>query len=798
MLAGAGLLVVVIAAFLGYAHYRANRFLTELPAKLGADIRQETNSFTYSQSMGGKTIYTIHAAKALQHKNGKYTLHDVGIVVYGRKSDRADRIYGSEFEYDPKEGVAQAMGEVQLDLQAPAPEGSEAQRKYAAGGSGTQDSRMIHVRTSGLVFMQKLGVAATDQAIEFQFNGMTGHAMGADYDSDTGVVVLHSNVEVKGVEQGQPVMLTASRAELDRPNKQTVLTQAKYVRGGTGEEAEAGRAVIHMRDDGSAERLDAEGAVTLSDGHGGTVGAPRGEVLLNAKSQPKSAVLSGGLRYVSNEKMRQARGEAAEAKAIFSGDGRLQHVSMTGGVNLHEQVRTTDAATARWSTRNLTASALDLSLTPNRNGKPQLQLAKTIGNAHLSVTNPEKSKSGKSAGTSSDLSADVLTAHFAPLNGGAPQLSVVNGAGHTVLRQVNSSGAVNTSSGDAVEAHFKPTGSRGGTSANEIASAVQEGNVVLTQTSAKQPGKQDKATAARAVYDGASQKLTLTGDVQLTDGQSVLWASRVVMAQATGDAEADGEVKASYRLSENNGEPVHVLASRAVVKQASGVATFYGAAGASARLWQGSSQVEAPEIEFDRKEKELIAQGSGQGTTTQVRTVLMSGGATPGKSELVRVLSRKLTYSDAARRAEFTGGVEVVSKDGRMTGQQAVIDLAAAAKNSATPRQKSASNSAKTSRQAGFMGGEVERIVASGHIEINQPGRRATGEKVVYTAKDGTFVMTGTATAPPKVVDDLRGTVTGASLRFRTGDESIVVSNESPNGTAGKQRVRTETHVRKD
>ena len=73
LLAGAVLLVVVIAAFLGYARYRAHRFLKELPGKLGADIRQETNAFTYSQSGGpeGKTMYTIHAAKAMQHEDGR-------------------------------------------------------------------------------------------------------------------------------------------------------------------------------------------------------------------------------------------------------------------------------------------------------------------------------------------------------------------------------------------------------------------------------------------------------------------------------------------------------------------------------------------------------------------------------------------------------------------------------------------------------------------------------------------------------------------------------------------------------
>ena len=153
--------------------------------------------------MAAKTIYTIHAAKAVQHKDGKYTLHDVGIVVYGRDSNRADRIYGSEFEYDQKNQVARAVGEVRIDLQAPAPASALDKRAYAAGGesNGTaqveKDARIIHVKTSGLVFMQKLGVAATDKEIEFESGGITGNAGGADYDSDTGVMVRHSAVKVE-------------------------------------------------------------------------------------------------------------------------------------------------------------------------------------------------------------------------------------------------------------------------------------------------------------------------------------------------------------------------------------------------------------------------------------------------------------------------------------------------------------------------------------------------------------------------------------------------------------------------
>ena len=92
------------------------------------------------------------------------------------------------------------------------------------------------------------------------------------------------------------------------------------------------------------------------------------------------------------------------------------------------------------------------------------------------------------------------------------------------------------------------------------------------------------------------------------------------------------------------------------------------------------------------------------------------------------------------------------------------------------------------------MGGSVERIVATGHIEMEQPGRRATGEQVVYTASDGMFVLTGTAAVLPKVVDEQRGNVTGTSLRFHTGDDNIVVSNRGESGAG--QRVRTETRVK--
>jgi lipopolysaccharide export system protein LptA len=44
---------------------------------------------------------------------------------------------------------------------------------------------------------------------------------------------------------------------------------------------------------------------------------------------------------------------------------------------------------------------------------------------------------------------------------------------------------------------------------------------------------------------------------------------------------------------------------------------------------------------------------------------------------------------------------------------------------------------------------------------------------------------------PPKVIDEAQGTVTGASLRFKSGDDSVEVLSGD-----GSQRVRTETRMK--
>jgi lipopolysaccharide export system protein LptA len=153
----------------------------------------------------------------------------------------------------------------------------------------------------------------------------------------------------------------------------------------------------------------------------------------------------------------------------------------------------------------------------------------------------------------------------------------------------------------------------------------------------------------------------------------------------------------------------------------------------------------------------------------------------------MHIVSQEMVYTDSARTVDLTGSVRVVDQDGVLRSNQATVWLAQASAGS------NPSNTG-TAASSGFMGGRVDHMVATGAVVIDQPGRRATGDRLVYTASDGTYVLTGTKAAPPKVVDQTQGTTTGAALRFKSGDDSVEVLGSLDGKTAG--RVRSETRMK--
>ncbi len=841
LLAGAVVLVLVLAAFIGVARYWTHHFLAKLPAKLGVDIRSETNGFTYSQSLQGKTIYTIHAAKELEHRDGKITLHDVRMVLYGKKGDRADAITGDEFEYDQSAGMVRAIGPVHIDLKAAdAAAVARADRpgkaKEHARETGSGEAKILHATTSGLIYMDKLGVAATSEPIEFELGGMTGHAVGADYNSDTGVLLLHSAVNMSGVTGKRPMTLTAAAAELDTRDQRALLTSAKYRTGANnseGKTATAEHATLHRRADGSLERIEAQGNV-MSEGPSGRVVSQRADVMLNEQSQPKSAVLTGGVVYSLDGPLQQRQGQAAAANISFDAEGRASHAVFTGAVRMTEKTRATDAAKEPWSVRDLTAAKVDAGLVAVDGHRSELREIDATGGARLTVVKSGSLASAKGKGTT-ELAADDLKAHLIGAGGAKrqPELDTISGRGHTSLHQVNADGKEQMSAGDSLEAKFRPgvggarlNGEGGGRQVSDsLQNSVQVGHVTMMQRTPAKAGAKtsapdvENASAERAVYDGDADRMTLTGGVQLRDAGSLIWANQVTLDHKTSDVLAEGAVKVNYvreddpKASAGSAEPTHILADRAGFIHATKVATFYGA---PVRLWQGGSQVQAPVIEFSRADKRVVARGVAGRTGSQVHTVLVGAdrtktgaakpaagkrakgifgsakaGAAAGSPNLARIASGELVYSGMTHQADFTGGVRVESQDGTMLAREAVVYLT-------TPNGDAPASGVSANAAGGdlALNGRVDRVVATGHIELEQPEQRATGEKLVYTASDELLVLTGDKDAPPKVVDTVQGTtVTGAALLFHLDDQGVEALSTVPGEKSSGQRVRTDAQV---
>ena len=893
LVAGACLLVLVIAGFFGYARYRLHRTLVSLPGRMGATITKEFNGWTYSQSNGKQTVYTIHASKAEQHTDGTLTLHDVSMILYGKTGDRADRISGDEFEYDTKGEVIRAAGIVHLDLEAPVAEGartSEAAKHFDPGAGGRSEdhengdasSRVVHIKTSGLVYMQKLGIAATKESIEFAFGGFTGHAVGAEYNSDTGHVVLQTALTVSGLDKGKPIAMSASHGELDRAANVAEFNDARY--SSAGEVARADMARLHMRADGTIARIEGERHVLMEEAGDGRVTSDRVDATLDAKSKPETAILTGNVDFADDEALRQTRGDSERANVRFDAQGHIDHAVLVGSVRTSEVVRQVGSPTSQpqVSRRDLEADSLELWLMDEgATSKPVLRDAKATGEARMISVAPDAKGGGT---TTTRLAGDTLAAHMVARSGVA-ELSTVHGAGHTLVQQTNEKNGEQKSVGETLDAVFRPTGK--GKGDVELASAVQQGTVVIERSIPGKPSiagtpssgpEMQHATAAKAAFDADTSKLTLTadagtGEVRMRDAESDIAATRVVIDQGTGDATAEGGVKVSYLQASpgpgsETAEPVHVVAARAELNHDAGRATFYGRAmggsglsGAEvgnrpvlARMWrvgttgQGGSQIEAPVLVFEQQEKRLTARAERPGVMGTVHAVLVSapsaksaeeasraqvesakadgasvkniGAADRGQGNasiraksvpkmmqpgLVRITSSLLVYSDSSRQAEFTGGIRVLDQNGEMVGQQATVffspasvDKAARPDGADVPATSAAAKQRRSARPGpnltGLLGGNVERIVATQHIEITQPGRKATGERLVYTASDQMFVLTGTAAAPPRVTDAAQGATTGAELIFHSGDESVIVSGN--HGEASAQRVRTETTIK--
>jgi lipopolysaccharide export system protein LptA len=161
----------------------------------------------------------------------------------------------------------------------------------------------------------------------------------------------------------------------------------------------------------------------------------------------------------------------------------------------------------------------------------------------------------------------------------------------------------------------------------------------------------------------------------------------------------------------------------------------------------------------------------------------------------VRIASGGLIYSGLLRQADFTGGIRAETLDGTVVAGEATVYREPQAVKGTSTGQEVVNR--ESPAVVPPLAGDLDRVVASGHVRLDKPGIRATGERLVYTASDRVFLLTGSSTNPPRAVD-AQGTTTGAALRFQSVCGSVdggrVEALGSVPGEAG-QTVHTDVRI---
>jgi lipopolysaccharide export system protein LptA len=821
---GVILMVATVGGMYFYARWSLRKAVHDVPAKLGLDIQQTAEGFSISKSEQGRTQFTVSASKAVQFKQGgRAELHNVKIIIYGKDAGRFDQIAGDDFEYDPASGNVSAKGRVLIDLEAN-PEGM----RHSDQSLPERTKEPIHLETNGLVFNKNTGDASATGKVVFETPQASGSAVGIQYVAKTGTMNLLSAVAVT-VSRPQLVHLNADRGTISKRPRQVVLDAVRLIR--ERQRMQSDHATFFLRDDNTVDHVLAEGNVE-TELHGRASSnskasnsetrerSDRAELFLTGtRNLLTTAILSGHVRFASGDAASRvstgAQGGPAEAHAgrvtlHFAGQQILKTVHAEDGVRLTQKSSRSEAGAVEMGSASpslakggaqeieMTAPVMDFIVKDGR----LLERAETTGPPQIVITQP-----GADQGTV--VTAARFTAKFTEKNRlatlhGEPDAKIISGkinsgkidddkVANARLGAPGSTDRVSTSK--MLDVVFLPEGG--------VRSIAQSGDLTYVD------GTQ-KAWAQRGEYTTSDQMLVLSGSPRVSDTGMTTTAQTIRMNRTTGDAIAEGNVKSTYsdlKAQPDGGmlassDPIHVTSRSMTAHRSPAIAVYTG----NARLWQNANVVEAPMLQFDREHRSLVAQGMGQaGVGTELHPIARESPATAqtlplalaqpvstvlvqvdktGKVTPVHITSARLNYADGERRIFLDGGVTAKGPDVTMTGRQMTVFLLLRDQSRTEPRAAAP--------------GQVERIVAQGNVVITQPTRHATGDRLVYTAADDKFVLTGgpssesssgSATGLPSIFDAERGKITGDSLTFYRHDDRVLVEGRATSPAVTRTQV---------
>jgi lipopolysaccharide export system protein LptA len=725
------LLAIVASDYVGTR--RAESATTPEPAEIPQNLDSKASRWTWSQSSANQRKVEIHADTVAQVRDTTLLeLEGVELLIYHEDAKTYDRITcpSARFDGDTLHSDGEAL--VELGVRR-----DEAQQ--AENGS-------TRIRSSGVTFSSKSGIASTDRRAEYKFDGGSGSSTGAFYDSVNRYFRMKSGVNLEmGAKAGNGSAMKIRAGELYYfENEQRVDLKS-------GASLDQGR-----------RRLEAsEASVFLENG------LIRKIVAMEARGS-------------NPEDSRLVVFETPQMEAVYSAQQTLEQVTGTGRSSMKSETGST----------HITASGNRIELayyTPAGSSESLLREMYIRNSAVLEALPGPASK--MAAPESRTVVSEVL--HLQMKDGGEEiELVETLSRGRVELHPLTAQGSRKQLDADRIKMFYgagsvMQTLQATGNVSVERYSSRSLGSPPLRTYSGGLVGRFDPVTGAlsnlrqwtdfrfeqgdrqgqagEAEFDLAANRTELRNAAQVWDPAGRTAADRIVLDDGSGELQALGRVSSVYQASARGGgaaasdlfsssEPLYATAERMVSNQRTGSLEYQG----RARLWQETDRIEAERIQIERRQHVLTAEGG-------VLTVLVEKPNNPEALARrredgipVEIQAAHLRYEEATRRADYNGGVRLKRGDLRITSQKLEAKLAPPE----TPT------------------GRLETATAAGAVELTEKAgnsgeaRRGFGQTAEYYPEAGKVVLKGD---PARVLNRQRDTTQAAELTYFLDDDRLLV-----------------------
>jgi lipopolysaccharide transport protein LptA/LPS export ABC transporter protein LptC len=766
--------------------------------KLGGTIVAIFNNTRYAHEVDGRVKFVLTAKVDKAYSNGAHELEEVKLESYGAEGTRNDTVTADKAQVTDTSNLTTLDAEFISNVVVQTTEGSTLKTNYlhynheknivdtkepiafdSATLSGTATGLLIEITNERVHLFNDVDLTVKPES--------EANKKSTDK-ANTGGKAAQTNVKAADTEtpEQRAARKAAKRARKQERRRQAeALAQANPAKGNANTKANTAQPPNALKVAKLPTRIRSQSALLEKKDH--RVAFNNHVIITQGSDEMRANNMLGLLTEKDKFERIEARGNSylkqadkAEIKSadmdFFFDEQRLTRAVATGeayvrslGVDALKEARSTTMEAIFAPTE--TGSAIN-TLTAN-------------GNANLQMHAP-KPKNEKDNPTERELTANQVVMNFYPdgryiafaqanenavmkvtpvrAEKGAdkktiqaPQMTADFFAEGNRVKTFNATGGVKVElEATVANAHpLRVTTSKVLTA--DFLQELQDVDTLVQQGDFKYNEGDRNAVSESATYKGQTEFLMLRGKRPMVwDAKARTQANEIDYDHAKDESHARGDVRTTYYSHEttngttpfkNTKSPIFITAEKGDARNAEGFAVYTG----NARGWQDDNFVKAERIELYQNDKKMIATGKVESALYQVKK------ETPqSKNEVVPgfATADRMTYSDTDRIVHYDGTVK--ARQGTDNIEASVVDVHLMKETN-----------------------EVERMTAEGNVTMVQPGRRGTGDKMVYTSEDGRAVLVG---KNARVEDAEKGTTTGAQLTFYSRDDKVIVDNQQGTG----------------